>query len=231
MRIVRDHDDGLAMLFVQRLQQVKDFIARLAIEVTRGLVAQQERGIRDDGACNAYALLLATREFARLVLDAIAEAHECERRVHALESIRLSQLREEKRQLHVALRREHRQQVVHLEHEADIVGAPAAQCAVRQPVDGQAFDLDAALGRPVQASTTQGPRIRVPTVAIQRDGGETFVWVVNDGRVERRAVTIGPESEGNTEVLAGVTSGEELVSPVVPGLEDGGKVKLAEGNS
>jgi multidrug efflux pump subunit AcrA (membrane-fusion protein) len=89
--------------------------------------------------------------------------------------------------------------------------------------------------QPVQASASQttnkGPRIRVPTVAIQRDGGEAFVWVVNDGRVERRAVTIGPESEGNTEVLAGVTSGEELVSPVVPGLEDGGKVKLAEGNS
>jgi RND family efflux transporter MFP subunit len=86
--------------------------------------------------------------------------------------------------------------------------------------------------QPVQASAqTKGPRIRVPTVAIQRDGGETFVWVVNDGRVERRAVTLGPESEGNTEVLAGVTSGEELVSPVVPGLEDGGKVKLAEGNS
>jgi len=85
--------------------------------------------------------------------------------------------------------------------------------------------------QPVQASTTQGPRIRVPTVAIQRDGSEAFVWVVNDGRVERRAVTTGPESEGNTEVLAGVTSGEELVSPVVPGLEDGGKVKLAEGNS
>jgi len=85
--------------------------------------------------------------------------------------------------------------------------------------------------QPAQASTSQGPRIRVPTVAIQRDGDESFVWIVNEGRVERRAVTLGPESEGNTEVLAGVNSGEELVSPVVPGLEDGGKVKLAEGTS
>jgi RND family efflux transporter MFP subunit len=82
-----------------------------------------------------------------------------------------------------------------------------------------------------QAGNSKGPRIRVPTVAIAHEGEQTFVWVVNEGRVERRAVTIGPESEGNTEVLAGVTSGEELVSPVVPGLEDGGKVKLAEGNS
>jgi RND family efflux transporter MFP subunit len=85
--------------------------------------------------------------------------------------------------------------------------------------------------QPVQAGATKGPRIRVPSVAIDRVDGATFVWVVSDGRVERRAVTIGPESEGNTEVLAGVTSGEELVSPVVAGLEDGGKIRLAEGNS
>ncbi len=84
---------------------------------------------------------------------------------------------------------------------------------------------------PVAAATPAGPRIRVPSVAIDRAEGGTYVWVVNDGRVERRAVTIGPESEGNTEVLAGVTSGEELVSPVVVGLQDGGKVKLVESNS
>jgi len=81
------------------------------------------------------------------------------------------------------------------------------------------------------ANPTQGPRVRVPLVAVQKVDGAAFVWVVNDGRVERRAVTLGPESEGNVEVLAGVNSGEELVSPVVAGLEDGGKVKLAEGNS
>ena len=84
---------------------------------------------------------------------------------------------------------------------------------------------------PVQASAPAGPRIRVPSVAVQRVDGAAFVWVVSDGRVERRAITVGPESEGSIEVLAGVTSGEELVSPVVAGLEDGGKVRLAEGNS
>jgi hypothetical protein len=54
------------------------------------------------------------------------------------------------------------------------------------------------------------------------------VWVVRDNRVERRAVSVGAESEGQVEVLAGVASGDELVSPVVPGLEDGGKIKLAD---
>jgi multidrug efflux pump subunit AcrA (membrane-fusion protein) len=68
----------------------------------------------------------------------------------------------------------------------------------------------------------------VPSVAIQKVDGNPYVWVVNDGRVERRAVTLGPESEGSIEVLAGVNSGDELVSPVVVGLEDGGKVKVKE---
>jgi RND family efflux transporter MFP subunit len=77
-------------------------------------------------------------------------------------------------------------------------------------------------------TASQGPRLRVPAVAVQRANGEAFVWVVNDKRVERRAVTVGAESEGQLEVLAGVTSGDELVSPVVPGLEDGGKIKLKD---
>jgi RND family efflux transporter MFP subunit len=82
--------------------------------------------------------------------------------------------------------------------------------------------------QPVQPAATQGPRIRVPAVAVQKVEGESYVWVVSGGRVERRAVTIGPESEGTIEIRAGVNSGDELVSPVVQGLVDGGKVKLKE---
>ena len=81
------------------------------------------------------------------------------------------------------------------------------------------------------AVANSGPRIRVPTVAIQRAGGDAFVWIVNEKRVERRAVTLGPESDGSIEVRAGVNSGEELVSPVVAGLVDGGKVEVTEANS
>jgi RND family efflux transporter MFP subunit len=85
--------------------------------------------------------------------------------------------------------------------------------------------------QPVAQNASRGPRIRVPSGAVQRDGADAYVWIVSDGRVERRAVTVGAENDGNVEVLAGVSSGEELVSPVVAGLEDGGKVKLADSNS
>lgn len=79
--------------------------------------------------------------------------------------------------------------------------------------------------QPAQAATP-GSRIRVPASAVQLEGSDAFVWVVNDGRVERRAVMVGPESEGTVEVRAGVRDGDQLVSPLVQGLEDGGKVKL-----
>ena len=82
--------------------------------------------------------------------------------------------------------------------------------------------------QPMPTAASQGPRIRVPAVAVQEIDGESYVWVVSEERVERRAVTVGPESEGTIEIRAGVTSGDELVSPVVQGLVDGGKIKLKD---
>jgi RND family efflux transporter MFP subunit len=76
------------------------------------------------------------------------------------------------------------------------------------------------------AQADTGPRIRVPAAAVQREGDDAYVWVVSSGRVERRAVTLGAEGDGTIEVRAGVRDGDELVSPVVAGLEDGGRVKL-----
>lgn len=84
--------------------------------------------------------------------------------------------------------------------------------------------------KPAQA-VASGPRLRVPSAAVQRVDGDSYVWVVGDGRVERRAISIGAENDGQAEVLAGVRAGEELVAPLVEGLEDGGKVKLKESDS
>ena len=83
--------------------------------------------------------------------------------------------------------------------------------------------------QPVQPVANAGPahpRARGGRAAAST--ASPIVWVVSDERVERRAVTLGPESEGTIEIRAGVNSGDELVSPVVQGLDDGGKVKLKE---
>ena len=109
-------------------------------------------GIGDDRARDADALLLAARQLARLVLHAVAEADELERRLHALAALAAAELREQQRQLDVALGREHRQQVVHLEDEADVSARhlPSAPLDSRSICD--AVDFDAARRRPIEAA-------------------------------------------------------------------------------
>ena len=65
VRIVGDHDDGLAVVAVERLQQIEDLVAGLAIEVAGRLVAEQQRRVGDDGARDADALLLSAGELPR----------------------------------------------------------------------------------------------------------------------------------------------------------------------
>src|SRR5262249_6301710 len=63
-----------------------------------------------------------------------------------------SEVREQQRQLDVALRGEHRQQVVELEDEADVGGPPARELATRQLVDAPVVHHDGASARHVQAA-------------------------------------------------------------------------------
>ena len=55
------------------------------------------------------------------------------------------------------------------------------------------------------------PRVSVPAEAVHADGNETVVWVVKDGRLERRVVDAGPTSGGLREVRSGLTGGETLL--------------------
>ena len=63
------------------------------------------------------------------------------------------------------------------------------------------------------------------TAVVDRDGGK-YVFVVRDGRVERRAVTAGPESGEDVEIQAGVTEGETVVVRPPEGLRDGDRVRV-----
>ena len=79
-----------------------------------------------------------------------------------------------------------------------------------------------------QAAAAEAPRVLalVPSSAISSADGKTYVWVVNEDVVERRAVSTGRERDGQTEVTAGVRAGEVVVAPAVEGLKDGGKVRI-----
>lgn len=82
-----------------------------------------------------------------------------------------------------------------------------------------------------QASDDQpapGRSIVVPAGAVQRVDGRDVVWVVRDGKVERRAVTVGSKQEGSVSLAAGVSGGERVVINAPAELADGVVVKEAE---
>ena len=79
--VVGDHDDGLAVLAVQHLQQVQHLVGGLAVEVAGRLVADQQGRIGDQRAGDGDALRLAAGQFAGLVLGAVGEADQGQRRL------------------------------------------------------------------------------------------------------------------------------------------------------
>ncbi len=62
--------------------------------------------------------------------------------------------------------------------------------------------------------------------ALVREEGGTSVWVVRDGKVERRAVKAGDERDGRVVVLEGLQGGEAVVVDPPQRLRDGAAVEL-----
>jgi RND family efflux transporter MFP subunit len=74
------------------------------------------------------------------------------------------------------------------------------------------------------ADTTGAGTVLVPRDAVRKDGDQEVVFVVRDGRVERRAVRTSRERGAEIEVTAGVRPGETVVAPPPDGIQDGDRV-------
>ncbi len=75
---------------------------------------------------------------------------------------------------------------------------------------------------------TTAPRSpTVPQAAVRRIDGRDMVWVVRDGRVERRAVTLGAARGDPVTIAAGVSGGDRVVVEGFDNLADGAKVTEA----
>jgi len=77
-------------------------------------------------------------------------------------------------------------------------------------------------------ATPAPPEPTIPQTAIrQREGGH-MVWIVHDGRVERRAVTIGSTRGEQVTIAAGISGGERVVVDGPDDLADGVQVSEVE---
>jgi RND family efflux transporter MFP subunit len=68
----------------------------------------------------------------------------------------------------------------------------------------------------------------IPKSAVRSDSSASFVYVFRDGKVERRAVSLGTDRGTDVAVLAGVSPGDSLVVKGPESLRDGDKVEIRQ---
>lgn len=66
----------------------------------------------------------------------------------------------------------------------------------------------------------------IPKSAVRADSSASFVFLVHEGKVERRAVSLGTDRGTEVAVLAGVSPGDSLVVKGPENLRDGDKVEI-----
>jgi len=79
---------------------------------------------------------------------------------------------------------------------------------------------------PAAGDAPRAPAVIVPKAAIRSTDGQQIVFVLNEDRIERRAIRAGLETGDQVEVLSGVRAGERVVIEGPQTLKDGDKVKV-----
>jgi RND family efflux transporter MFP subunit len=79
---------------------------------------------------------------------------------------------------------------------------------------------------PKEDSKNAPPAALVSSDAIRDDGGKSIVYLIKDGKLERRAVTTGNARGPETEILAGLHPGDVVVTKSPSPLKDGEEVEV-----
>src|ERR1700722_7048033 len=120
-RIVRDHHDRLAQIFVQLPQHFQHDVGIFRIEITRRLVGKQDFWFVDDRTSDRDALLLAAGKRGRVVMQAALETQHFRDDIEAVrvEAVSVNELRDRD----ITLRRQRGKQIKSLEDETNLVAA------------------------------------------------------------------------------------------------------------
>jgi HlyD family secretion protein len=70
----------------------------------------------------------------------------------------------------------------------------------------------------------------VPRAAVLEDKGQFYVYLLNDGTIKRRQITLGISSASKYELLSGLAVNDRVAIPGDEPLRDGMSVRMAEGN-
>ena len=93
--------------------------------------------------------------------------------------------------------------------------------AVRLGMSGEVAIATAAAGTPAEAAQA----MRIPATALFHQGDHTAIWIVRDGKVELRTVTVSAYGERSVTLSNGLAGGEKVVVQGVHTLTAGESVK------
>src|SRR4051794_10909062 len=121
LRLVGDEHDGDSLI-VQLLKERHYLNGHVTVEISGRLIGQQQPGLRHERTRDRDALLLTTRELARLVIQPVAEPHPTQRLGSELSGVQLSPAPiVEQRKLDVVEGARSCQQVETLEYEPELL--------------------------------------------------------------------------------------------------------------
>lgn len=97
---------------------------------------------------------------------------------------------------------------------------------VKVEIDNPKHLLKPGMFAEVQLPSSGQKQLLIPREALVKDGERDFVWVVKDGKVQRREIKAG-ESDGRyIAVISGLEAGEEVVTAGQESLQDGARVTV-----
>jgi HlyD family secretion protein len=82
------------------------------------------------------------------------------------------------------------------------------------------------LGTEEAQAGDERPRLLIPREAVRSDNGKQVVYVIQQDRVERRAVNLGPDEGDQVAVSSGLSPGEQVVVEGPDTLADGDRVTI-----
>ena len=146
-----DENDRLPGI-VQLVEELHDLRAGPRVQVSRRLVGEQNARPIHQGPGDGHPLSLTPRELARPMSHSVGQLDPHQRLLGQAAPLSLAHPRVDQRKLHVAESRGPGQQIVALEHEADLPVADSRQLGLAEARDQAAVEPVLAPGGGVQAS-------------------------------------------------------------------------------
>lgn len=111
-----------------------------------------------------------------------------------------------------------------------VVQLPSRTITIKAVVPNSRRELQSGMFIEARLETATRPTaLVIPEEAVSPFAGAMYVWVVKDGKAERRQVTLGVRTPGSVEITQGVELGELVVVGGTDRLQPGAEVRLSPG--